>query len=400
MEPNFTFMTKLTLILAWLGTAAFAQTYTYKMVLSLNFLSEPNTSITIVGTKGYGSLAPGGIYEATPTGGVHFATSCCVSTASLATDVSGNLYGVDASPFHQKEGRVFVVSPQHKFREKNLYDFTGGDDGQIYPLDEAPVLLDQTGNVWGVAYGGGGNPCNNGDVTECGVVFELVNNQGVWSETVIHSFSGPPDGAGPDGGLALDPTSGTYYGTTKYGGDLICNCGTVFHLVPNGDGTWSETVIHTFVGTDGSQPHAGVIIDGQGNLYGTTWGGGDFGYGTVYEISGGQINVLHSFEGASGVPDGANPNAPLTFDLRGNLWGTTLNGGDRGEGTIFALMQNAGWQYSLFHSFGSLGPPRDGNYPYSGLAVDGNGNLWGNTYGGGGLNFGTFYEIVFSQQPQ
>jgi uncharacterized repeat protein (TIGR03803 family) len=102
------------------------------------------------------------------------------------------------------------------------------------------------------------------------VVFELTNSGGIWTEQVIHAFSGPPDGAQPEGGLTYNPATGNYYGTTQYGGDSACNCGTVFQLSPNGDGTWSESILYTF--TDHGLPNGGVILDSEGNLYGTNFG--------------------------------------------------------------------------------------------------------------------------------
>jgi len=174
----------------------------------------------------------------------------------------------------------------------------------------------------------------------------------------------------------------------------------VFQLSPNGNGTWTETVLHAFVGADGSQPTGAVTLDSQGNLYGTTYSGGSYGLGVVYEIAGGQLSVLHSFAGTQpGSYDGANSNATLTFDLGGNLWGTTTNGGDRLDGTVFVLTpQNGAWQYSVFHSFqGAASQPHDGVDPESGVVIDSLGNLWGTTAAGGYAGVGTFYEIKVSE---
>ena len=113
----------------------------------------------------------------------------------------------------------------------------------------------------------------------------------MWNETILHSFGTlfGPDGSEPWAGLTMD-ASGNLYGSTVFGGNVLCknstiDCGTVFKLSPNGNGTWSETILYNFgAAGDGSEPWGGVILDGSGNLYGTTKQGGAGGYGTVFEI--------------------------------------------------------------------------------------------------------------------
>ncbi len=147
-------------------------------------------------------------------------------------------------------------------------------------------------------------------------------------ETVLYNFSANgTDGFLPWASLIFD-RAGNLYGTTTWGGTY--GYGTVFELTPNGSGGWTETVLYNFTfGTDGAIPYAGVIFDSAGNLYGTTFDGGTYGNGTVFELtpngSGGWTEtVLHSF--SSGI-DGANPYAGLILDRAGNLYGTTLDGG-------------------------------------------------------------------------
>ena len=150
-------------------------------------------------------------------------------------------------------------------------------------------------------------------------------------ETVLYSFTGSPDGAGPFAGVIFD-TKGNLYGTTVYGGAY--GYGSVFKVTPSGE----ETVLYSFTGdSDGAYPYAGLVFDKKGNLYGTTIAGGANSLdGTVFEVTpSGEETVLHSFTGA---PDGAYPRAGLVFDGRGNLYGTTYEGGAYNGGTVFKLV--------------------------------------------------------------
>jgi len=265
-------------------------------------------------------------------------------------------------------------------------------------LFQSPVTLDASGNIWGMTYSGGSFTCSaySGFQEGCGVVFKLTNNNGTWSEQVIHAFSGPPDGGAPEGGLTFDPLSGNYYGTTQFGGDSVCNCGTVFQLSPDGNDTWTETVLYTF--TTPGTPNGGVILDSQGNLYGTNFGDLSRQYGYVYEISQGQFSILYQFQG---FPDVQNPNGPLLLDANGNLLGTSYQGGTfsgnrQGLGTVFELSPTQdGWQATIIHSFAWEDQrPTDGRLPNSGLAMDENGNLWGTTSLGGAGALGVFFEVT------
>jgi uncharacterized repeat protein (TIGR03803 family) len=155
---------------------------------------------------------------------------------------------------------------------------------------------------------------------------------------VIHIFTGS-DGSTPHAGLALDPTTGVLYGTTSAGGSE--NHGAVFQLAPGSGGNWTESVLHSFSGgKDGGEPVANVILDANGDLYGTTQDGGSItcNCGTVFKLTPGSDGkwtegVLHNF--LSGK-DGANPEAGLLLDTAGNLYGTTSLGGE-GFGTAFKI---------------------------------------------------------------
>ena len=202
-------------------------------------------------------------------------------------------------------------------------------------------MLDSSGNLYGAtSYGGNGN-CFLG----CGVVFELTpNGGGTWTETIIHSFSGS-DGIGPNA-LIFD-SLGNLYGSTGGGG--ANNRGEVFVLAPQSDGTWKQTVLYSFPGgNDGAGPTISAF-DASGNLYGTTYGGGisnpticlatNFGCGVAFKLAQ-NLNgiwfetVLHSFTGNS---DGGNPEGGLLPDSAGNVYGTTTSGGADLGGVVYEI---------------------------------------------------------------
>ncbi len=206
---------------------------------------------------------------------------------------------------------------------------------------------------------------------------------------VLYSFTGQPDGWSPFSGLVRDST-GSLYGTTPVGGSGPCTvngeevgCGTVFKV----DATGQETVLYSFEGSpDGRYSAAGLIRDAAGNLFGTTLYGGDYDDGTVYEVdAAGMEKVLYSFNGS---PDGENPEAGLVLDQSGNLYGTTSLGGADGQGTVFKV-DTAGQETVLYSFKGTT----DGRSPYAGVARDKAGNLYGTTLLGGVHSYGTVYKL-------
>src|ERR1019366_3869042 len=210
--------------------------------------------------------------------------------------------------------------------------------------------------------------------------FELTPGaDGSWIEKVLYSFRNYPDGSLP-GCLIID-AAGNLYGTTWQGG--ANNVGTVFELTSGPGGSWTEKLLHSFGNyPDGSGPNSSLVFDAAGNLYGTTYNGGQNGMGTVFELtpdgSGGWTErVLHHFTNA----DGAVPYAGLTFDGAGNLYGTTSLGGSDNNGTVFELTPTVGgsWTETVLHSFRSDGA--DGSQPVAGLVLVA-GNLSGTTYQG------------------
>jgi uncharacterized repeat protein (TIGR03803 family) len=255
---------------------------------------------------------------------------------------------------------------------------------------QASLISDAAGNLYGTtAYGG---------VHFYGTVFKLTpQGDGKWTEKVLHSFNGL-DGCVPVSGLVLDAL-GNLYGTTQSGGEsTYCagdpppGNGTVFELTPGADRRWTEKVLHRFKndGKDGHNPAASLTFDAPGNLYGTTEGGGVNKFGAVFELVHGKNGawtekVLHSFGGNTG----ANPRAALIFDTAGNLYGTTLFGGNScplstASGTAFELTPGAKakWIAKTIYTFKCT----DGEMPLAPLIPDGAGNLYGTAYAGGIIN--------------
>ena len=315
-------------------------------------------------------------------------------TAPLVLDRAGNLYGAAQFGGVVGYGIVFELTPgTGSWKEKILYNFHATDGSQPH----AGLIFDAAGNLYGTTAGGG--------TYSDGTVFELTpNGDGTWTEKTLHEFGGTPtDGAGPLGGLVMD-VSGTLYGTTTSGGGTssrcLQGCGTAFQLKPNGDGTWEETVLHSFTTgkKDGHFPSASLILDAAGNLYGTTGSGGSKGdYGTVFElIPAGDGNwtekVLHNFNNDG--RDGFNPSGSLVFDASGNLFSTTLGGGTDGQGTVFALTPRGDgtWKEKILHNFHQ--DPRDGYNPVAGVIFGADANLYGTTGFGGSNDSGTVYEIA------
>jgi len=342
--------------------------------------------------------------------------------ASLIFDQSGNLYGTTSQGGSASSGSVFKLTPNGDgtWTQSVLYSFQGGTDG-AHPA--ARLIFDQSGNLYGTtAFGGSTNQ---------GTVFELTPSGGSWTETVLHTFvfdsvgnlygttekggahgggavfkltpnaaesvlysfcsvTKCGDGKGPMAGVILD-RSGNLCGTTQFAG--ANGDGVVFKLTPRTHGSWKETVLHSFIGSDGSQPIAGLIFDASWRLYGTTLGGGAHSDGVVFKLTH-QANgswaekVLHSFSGS----DGVNPADSVIFDQSGNLYGTTTVGGAGGFGVAFKLAPNShgGWHETVLLSFTN----HPDNFPDAGLIFDGAGNLYGTTFGDGSTTHGSVFEIM------
>ena len=372
---------------------------------------------------------------------------------NLVADGAGNLYGVTSEYGALGHGQVYEllrpVSPATSWTYKVLYAFKGGSDG-TYP--EAGLVFDAAGNLYGTTPLGGAN--RKGIVFE---LSPPATQDGSWTEIVIHTFAGGAhDGAFPTG-VVLD-RSGNLYGVTSAGGrsNAACGsvtCGVAYELIRPSlpGGVWTESVLHTFDVAHGYSPQAPLILDGKGNLYGEALPGivyrlippategGAWGYRVLYDfgdnlftntlggltfhnngrlygttaIGGGNNlgsvfelvppaaagdtwteNTIYSFINGSGV----GPSANVIFDSEGNLYGTTratptTNGA---SGTVFELTppptEGASWTYTVLHYFPATAS--DGLYPSSGVTFGKNSVLFGVANVGGAYGQGAVYGVL------
>ncbi len=271
-----------------------------------------------------------------------------------------------------------------------LHEFTGGTDGSG---PYSTLVMDHSGNLYGIATYGAHSGCGIYPGVGCGTVFKLKHGADGWVFYPLYGFTGAPDGANPVGSLTIAP-DGTLYGTTNDGGtegDCTDNwgrigCGTVFHLQPPPNicssflCPWNETVLYRFPGGNGgNDPWAGVVLDGAGNLYGTAYQGGANHWGVAYQVSpsgsGWTESTIHAFAGGD---DGGSPTSALVFDESGNLYGTTELGGGCGAGgdgcgTIFQLTPSgSGWNANILYNFAG-----EDSTPFGGVIFDPAGNLYG-----------------------
>jgi uncharacterized repeat protein (TIGR03803 family) len=362
----------------------------------------------LYGTTAFGT-DEGMVFELTPTVDGSWTESVLYGFtdggaphAGVIFDQAGNLYGTAMGGGAYREGSVFELTKNldGTWTESALHSFcryrhSCHDGNEPY----AGLIFDTAGNLYGTTTTGGNlSDCApNG----CGVVFQLTPSpDGSWTEKVLHQFTGGKDGGGPYAGLIFD-TAGNLYGTATSGG--VYGSGVIFKLTPSVSGRWTEKVLHHFTGgRDGGYPYAGLIFDQAGNLYGTTVGGGAHGWGTVFELEHNpngswKEKVLHSFNGK----DGEWPEGSLIFDQAGNVYGTTFGGGNltcttgNGCGVVFKLTPNAngGWREIVLHVFTAH---KDGRYPAAGLILDQAGNLYGTSsgYGGDPINYGSVFGIT------
>jgi uncharacterized repeat protein (TIGR03803 family) len=294
------------------------------------------------------------------------------SSARVIFGPDGTLYGTVSNG----DGGVFNLRPPPSvcktvlcpWLETVIYAFQGGNDGSEPYSDPA---FDRNGNLYGTTYRGGDNGA--------GTVFQLSPSNGGWTESIIYNFPAPgPPGNGPASGVVVD-NAGNLYGVTNHSP-------AAYELSPSGSG-WGETTIAEL---DSDPLYSGLTMDASGNFYGTT-------ETVVFELSpaagGWTYQTLYTFNPNEG------PFGTLTMDAAGNLYGASWGGGAHGSGFVFKLSPSqSGWTFTDLHDFtgGS-----DGGLPMCQLILDGEGNIYGTTEGGGDLLscFGGGCGVVFEITP-
>ncbi len=302
--------------------------------------------------------------------------------ASVTPDVSGNLYGTTQNGGAHLNGMVWEITAAGTF--KDLHDFAGSPSDGLKP--QAEVTIDSHGNLFGTTVNGG----QNGE----GVIWEIPS---AGAYKIVHDFgsnlSGTAlDGQYPSGAVKFD-ASGNLYGVTSADGTND-EGGTLYEITSGG----LYQIVHTFgSGTDGASPSGSVAFDSKGNLYGTTLGGGLNSAGIVWEYTtAGVYSDAHDFGGQITVPgsvmspDGYDPFGAVAFDKAGNMYGTLSGGGLNGAGAVWMISTSK--VYSHIHDFGNPDIADDGNTPFSGVAIDVFGAVYGTTYYGGSKGQGVLWQ--------
>ena len=356
----------------------------------------PAAGVTIHGASLFGTTPSGGtiynplygvIYQMFRTGSKWtFTVLSSLTDPNGPTDLEarvmfgpdGRAYTTTNSGVNHSDGTVLQLTPPislcktancsaGSWTQKVIHQFMAYPDGS-QPCS-ADITFDPQGNLYGsTCYGGDPNKAD-------GMVYELRRSGNTWTENIVYSFQGPPDGELPGGGVIRDK-NGNLFGTTVLGGQN--NLGSVWELTNVPGVGWVETTLYSFQNAgDGETPWAGLVMDQTGNLYGAAAGSGGLDTGTIFELSpsgnGWTFNVIRS-----GV---CSPIATLSLDAAGNLYGTTPCGGTAEKGNVFKLSKTAnGWQYSSLYEFTG---GADGLDPRSSVAIDTDGTLYGTTtYGG------------------
>jgi uncharacterized repeat protein (TIGR03803 family) len=385
----------------WFAAAVALPAQTFTTLLRFNFANGGNPhSGLIQGADGnlFGTAFDGGttefqvgtVFSITREGRVAGLYSFCPSQAAcpsgpqagLVQGIDGNFYGTTYSGgTHENGGTVFKITPNGTLTMLHSFG-AGGSDG-FRPQSELVQGID--GNFYGTTTLGGTN--------NEGTVFKITPKGAL---TTLYSFcpqSGCADGASPEAGV-LQGADGNFYGTTFEGGASVScrfGCGTVFKVSPNG----ALTTLYTFCSqdgcADGTEPVAGLILGADGNFYGTTLEGGANGYGTVFKITpSGALTTLYTFCSQDGCAQGAYPEAGLVQGADGNFYGTTAEGGAGGSclgnigcGTVFEI--TPGGTLTTLYDFcahGRIDCP-DGAAPYARLLQATDGDFYGTTSGGG-----------------
>lgn len=282
---------------------------------------------------------------------------------------------------------LFVHAPSASGSDfQVLHNFGASGDGAV---PEGAPVIDSNGKLYGVTAAGGAGMCSD---YGCGAVYELAPQPGQWNETILYSFDFQTNGSSPLGPLALDP-DGNLYGATSVGG--ATGLGVSFELSPEETG-WDFTTIYP----NGSD--TGFALGAKGDLYGFV-GSGTYHAGAISELSPSpnvwDYTQLYSFCSLPHCPGGWGPKYPLTWDTKGNLYGTAYDGGANSRGVAFQLSlvratsyAGAMWTYHIMHSFAAF--PTDGGLPGSGLTLDSEGNAYGASLNGGAHGNGAIYKLT------
>lgn len=360
----------------------------------------------------------GTAYQLTPTSGGTWTETIVHNFAAgsdganpigpVVIEPNGSIVGATVQGSIANVGTVFELAPSSGgYTEAQVYGFPATDGDNV----RGGLVADSAGNLYGVASGGSLNQCPNGGYIGCGSIFKLTPlANGTWQRTVIHNFTGSQngDGAFPYAGLTFD-AAGNLYGITS---DGIVGGGTVFKLSPTASGGWSFRTIYNFGShhLDGYNPWGKLVLDAAGNIYGTTIAGGNGSYlncnycGTVFKLAptaSGRYteSVIYNFQGGN---DGSFPTAGLILDSAGNLYGTTSEGG------FFDSDQGFGVVFKLSpNSNGTwtesvlytFNGTTDGSDPRGSLVFDAAGNLYGTTAVGGTGNCNYGCGVVFKSTP-
>jgi uncharacterized repeat protein (TIGR03803 family) len=355
--------------------------------------------------------------------------------AGLVQATNGNLYGTTDAGGASDDGTVFKITPRGTLTMLHSFNFTDGfgsygglvqaTNGNLYgttPLGGSGCAGDGCGTVFKISARGTLTTLHSFDVTDSEYPYEgLVQaSNGNLYGTTSGGFDGgdgtvykmTPSGAlttlhsfnGTDGDIPLavltQHTNGNLYGTTEAGGTN--GEGTVFKMTPSGKLTTLYSYCSQSNCTDGALPYAGLVQGANGNLYGTTYGGGTSGNGTVFEITpSGTLTTLYSFCSQTNCADGSGPEAALVRATDGNFYGTTPLGGSNcvnmGCGTVFRITPSG--KLTTLYSFCSQSNCTDGAHPYAGLVQDTNGNLYGTTQAGGASGEGTVFSLSVGLGP-
>jgi len=346
-----------------------------------------------------GGTGCGEIYRLSLAGGRWVATTLASFNGNdgdypsypVVADATGNLYGAT-----DVGGDLGVAYGLVSGRLQQIHNFRGGHDGA---QPRSNLIFDRHGNLYGTTVSGG-----TGGSGGNGTVYELTpGSGGKWTETVLHRFTLARAGTNPQAGVIF-ADGGRLFGTTSYGGNTACaaGCGVVYELTPSGS-RWRAAVIHAFDGSDGDTSVASLVSDTAGNLYGTADEGGTAGCyggcGTLFELQpkkggGWGFSVIHNFNQNTG----GGPKGNLVFDKAGNIYGSTVIGGNIsacrqqiGCGVVFKLAPAAHgrWTYTVLHIFNNT---PDGALA-NGVVLAPNGRLYGTTIGGGTFGQGAVFEV-------